>query len=271
MNLSSPMMKYRPHIRLFTSAACLLAVLAVTGCQSVTAEQRAWLDSGKAAYQSDNYDRALSDLTRFINAVPDQPETSEAQYIRALSLLKLGRRLDARTEFARCAETAADRDVRWRAYTTLGTIDYEDHQWTNAARSYAAALEIAPPADAVPIVLFRLGVCYERIGRWSDAPPAYQRIVDEFPQSSVAEAARRRLELRASHFAVQCGVFSSESNAMNETQRLRAEGLQAYARPELRSGVRVYVVLVGKYSRYEDAITDLGRVKGYVESAVLWP
>jgi TolA-binding protein len=47
------------------------------------------------------------------------------------------------------------------------------------------------PVDAV---LMRLGRAYELAGKGNDARQTYQRVVDEFPQSSYAALARKELE-----------------------------------------------------------------------------
>ena len=122
----------------------VLAGLGLTGCQGLNDQQRAWLTHGEQAYAEGRYPVAISELTRFVNAVPARPETHRALYVRGLAHVRSQQRLDARTDLNRCAQTSTDTDIRWRAYAVLGTIDYEDRQWASAARAYAAAAEIAP-------------------------------------------------------------------------------------------------------------------------------
>ena len=254
----------------FTIVA-LIGLLCSMGCQGLTEQQRAWLDAGEQAYRQRKYSHAIEQLTRFVSEVPNRPETQRAVYVRGLARVRSQQRLAARTDLSHCAQTSRDSDLRWRAYAVLGTIDYEDRQWATAGRAYAAAAEIAPKVPPTDVILFRLGVCHERCGRWSDSLAPYRRIVAQFPASSVRAAAQRRLQIKADHFAVQCGVFSSEDNAVRLVNKLRQEGLRARVRTEPRGGVRMKVVLVGRFTRYDDALRELSRVKGYEPKAVLWP
>ena len=241
------------------------------GCNGLTEQQRLWLAEGERAYQAERYDQAVQHLTRFVNAAGDRPELGRALYTRSLAHARSGRRTEARSDLVGCVNTAADRDVRWRAFTVLGTLDFEDRQWDTASRAYAAAAEIAPRVPPTDTVLFRLGLCHERTGRWAAARAPYQRIVKEFPASSVAAAARRRLQINATHFAAQCGVFGDKKNADYLVTQLERDGLDAWVRMEPRNGVPMHVVLVGRHSNYDESLRELARVKGYVPKAVLWP
>lgn len=241
------------------------------GCQGLSSQQQLWLDEGERAYSSGLYTRAIEQLTCFLDSAPNTSEAGRAAYIRGLAQARSGQRLAARSDLSRCAETAEDSDIRWRAYTVLGTLDYEDQQWGTAARSYAAAAELAPHLPPTDIILFRLGVCYERSGQWSYALIPYRRILTEFPRSSVVADAQRRLQLRADHFAVQCGVFSSQENAQQMVDDLRRQGFDAHTRSEPRGGVRMNVVLVGRFARYDEVARELYRVRSVVPKAVIWP
>jgi tetratricopeptide (TPR) repeat protein len=252
-----------------------LSVLVISaglfGCQGLTDRQIGWLDGGEQAYGAGQYDQAINQLSRFILDASNRPEAARALYVRGLARAQVNQRLAARTDMIRCVNSATDADVRWRAYTVLGTIDYEDRQWASAARSYAAAVDFAPASPPTDFILFRLGTCYERMGRWSDALLPFQRIVNQFPSGSAHDAAQRRLRLRADCFSIQCGAFSSERNAAQLVDELKRDGLEAYARTDVRNGTPMYLVMVGPYARYEDAAGDLEHVRTYAPDGVLWP
>jgi tetratricopeptide (TPR) repeat protein len=248
----------------------LAGLVAAAGCHGLS-EQRQWLAEGEEAYRQQQYSQAVQRLTLVADAAADRPEGQRALYVRALARLKGGQRLAARADLTTCLETASDPEIRWRGFTTLGTIDYEDGQWGSAARSYSVASDAAPHGPPTDVILYRCGLCCERSGHWAEARRPYQRIVSEFPSSNLASAAARRLRLNADCFAVQCGVFSQGQNAERLVSDLRREGLSAYVRPEPRAEGNVQVVLVGRLARYDEALRELARVKGYVPGAVLWP
>jgi tetratricopeptide (TPR) repeat protein len=257
----------------------LLAGAVQTGCNGVQTEPRTYLAQAEAAYKSRQYGQAVSLLTRCISAKPDSALLARAHYVRALALARSGQRDRARADLERCLKIATDNDIRWRAYTVLGTLNFEDGDWDGAGRAYGAAIDIGPQAPPMDVLLFRLGQCYERVGRWMQARRPYQRILEEYPQSSLVPQARRRLALGADHFAVQCGVFSDRRNAQALCEELRRAGFSPQIRTETRSGRygesaaagTVYVVLVGEFATYEEAERELARVKGYVPAAVIWP
>ena len=111
----------------------------------------------------------------------------------------------------------------------------------------------------------------ERTGRWREAQESYQRINLQFPDGRYAAHAQRRIDLRADHFAIQMGVFTNRRNADRLVTELRQQEVGAYVHEELRSGVHYFVVLVGRHDTYEEVISALGRMKGYVRKAVIWP
>ncbi len=248
-----------------------LVGLVLCGCQGMTQQQRAWLTEGERSFDAGRYDEAIRSLTRFVGEAGDQPELGRALYVRGLAYARSQQREPARADLAQCVRVTEDREVRWRAYSVLGTLDYEDERWESAGRAYAAAVELAPAVPPTDTLLFRLGVCHERTGRWDAARAAFERVVREYPAGVMAEAAGRRVQIRAGHFAVQCGVFARETNANQQVLELERAGVSAYVKREPRHGVMMYVVLVGRYAEYEEALRELGRIKGHVPTAVLWP
>lgn len=253
----------------FASVLTLLTVL--SGCQSLTPQQRQWLEEGEAAYQAQRYPAAIEQLSLFIRNVTDQPEAARAYYVRALAKLRLGQRLAAREDLRRSIAVAEDKDLRWRSLSVLASIDYEDHQWAAAAQSYAAAAQLAPEEPPLDIILFRLGVSLERANRWAESRAPFARLAQLFPKSSVTGAAQRRLQIEPDYFAVQVGAFSSESNALRLVEQLRAENYPAYARAETRNGARLNVVLIGRFDKFEDAERALAEVRETQPNAILWP
>ncbi|MFH1746998.1 MAG: tetratricopeptide repeat protein [Planctomycetota bacterium] len=246
-----------------------LAVLA--GCNQPTDQQRMWLAEGERAYKQQHYEQAVQQLSQFVNAAPQRPEVGRALYVRALAQAHQNERSQARSDLERCVRSTDDPDVRWRAYAVLGTLDYEDGQWATAGRVYAAAIADAPREPPTDVMLFRLGVCCERSGRWDDARGPYQRLLVEYPESKLRDSAQRRLDINADHFAIQCGLFSSSENAENMMHDLERNGMVPRIRRETRNRAIYHVVLVGRYGSYEEALRDLARVKGYVPKAVIWP
>ncbi len=256
--------------RICTLVLCLLG-LAVGGCETLSPRQRTLLLEGERAFQAQDYRRSVEQLSAFIEQVPKRPETARAYYVRGMSRAKLGQRAMAYADLEQAARQGPQPELTWQPYAALGVLHFEDENWETAARAFRQAVERMPDVAPKDALLYRIGLCCERSGRWAAALAPYREIVARFPRGAYAEAAQRRLRLQADHFAVQCGVFSRPENAQKLVSDLKREGLQTYVRQEPRADGQYYVVLEGRYSSYSQAVAALARVRGYVEGAVLWP
>ncbi|RMF85286.1 MAG: hypothetical protein D6744_01665 [Planctomycetota bacterium] len=250
-----------------------LMVVVVVGCADrLSPAQADLLERGEQAYKSQRYAEAADRLGEFLGAAPaGRPERARALYVRGMALARAGRRAEAVADLERCVRTRGDEESVWRAYVVLATIYYEDRDWSRAAGALRAAVSRMPAEPPKDTLLFRLGVCYERLGRWSDAHLAFRELVRSFPKSSVARDAQRKLARNASHYAVQAGVFSSKSNAERQVRMLRDHNLPAEIRLESHNRTPRYIVLVGRYATYEQALQQLAAVKAFVPDAVIWP
>jgi tetratricopeptide (TPR) repeat protein len=246
-------------------------LLALCGCNTLSDQQRLCLTSGEQAFQAKQYDAARQRLTQFLNEVHDRPEVARALYVRGMASAVSGHRADAYTDLQRAARETNDPQLTWQPHVVLGVLYFEDEHWLAAAQVLTQAMARMPSAPPLDAVLFRLAMCYERLGRWDDALPPCRRIVSELPHSPYADDATRRLQLRATCFAVQCGVFTRAENASALVARLGQVGFKPYVRQEPRGGNTYQVVLEGRFSSYAQALQALAHVKGYVPEAVLWP
>jgi tetratricopeptide (TPR) repeat protein len=250
-----------------TVAAAALAV----GCNTLPQSQRISLLEGERAFCNKDYQQAVDRLSRFLDENANRPEAARARYVRGMALALVGDRTRAYRDLEQAARSSADPQLTWQPDAVLGVLLFEDEQWDDAARALRRAtdqMSAIAPKDAL---LFRIGLCCERTGRWSAAPVAYRQIVSEFPRGTYRTAAARRLSLNADHFAVQCGAFSDRRNAERLVAELTKQGLDARTRPEQRPDGVYHVVVVGRYATYGEATAALARVKGYVDTAVLWP
>jgi tetratricopeptide (TPR) repeat protein len=247
-------------------------LLMLTGCANrLTAQQQMWLAQGQERYEHEDYARAIDQLNRFLGQVREGPEYAQALYLRGISNAKAGHRAQAYADLHGCVATPSDFEAVWRAYVVLGTLYFEDRQWERAAQSLRAAadrMSAEPPKDAV---LYRIGLCYERTGRWPEARGLYAEVAGSYPDGGHAQAAWRRWQLNADHFAVQCGAFRVEDNAETLRANLKRKGLEAYVRRAVQGRTALYIVLVGRYVDYDQALSHLAMVRQFVSDAVLWP
>ena len=260
--------------RTMRSDCSLLAalLLAVSGCASgLTGPQQNLLQQGRERYEVKDYGRAIDCLSRFLAEVNEGPELSRALYMRGMSNAQAGRRAEAYADLHRCVAIPDDREAVWRAHIVLATLYFEDQRWQPAADSLREAADRMPRAAPRDTILYRLGLCYERTGRWQAARPVYGEIVRSYAHGGYTDVASRRLRLNASCFAIQCGAFREAKNAEMLRATLRNKGLDAYVSEDARGRVRYYTVLVGRYSTYDHARSQLAFVQQTVPDAILWP
>ncbi len=251
-------------------AALLWTGLMVAGC-GLTERQRTLLLDGERAFRDRRYPLAVEQLTAFLGEAESRPEAARALYVRGMALALSEQRTRAYADLQHAAADRRDPQIASRARGMLGVLHFEDGHWEEAAREIASATSALPSEPPVDALLFRLGVCRERLGQWGNVQPSYRRIVTEFPSGPYGALASRRLELNADHYSVQCGVFSRPNGASALVEKLRTSGFSASVRREARSGAVQHVVVVGRYATYAEAINALARVKGIVPEAVLWP
>lgn len=249
----------------------IVLTVALSGCNTLTERQQMTLTQGEQAFRNKDYDGAARQLSSFLAEAKDRPEAARAFYVRGMAFALTGRRAQAYADLRQAARSSTDPQLSWQPAAALGVLFFEDEDWSTAMQLFAAATNRMPAAAPMDALLFRMGLCYERTGRWTAASAPYRRIVSQFPSGPYVANAERRLQLSADHFAVQCGVYSRSENANQQVATLQQSGLRPYINTEQRRGTPCYVVLEGRYSTYQQANQALARVRGYVPEAVLWP
>jgi predicted negative regulator of RcsB-dependent stress response len=145
-------------------------------------------------YPSENArsEASIKALQEVIAAYPGTPAALTAKYETAGELLDLGRHAEAEKLFA---EVAAANSELYTAVARLGVAQAKvgTGQYDDAVKLLT---ELAANRDGtLPIdgVLIQLGQVYVKAGKPKDARAAYQRVVDEFGDSSYASEARQQL------------------------------------------------------------------------------
>jgi TolA-binding protein len=134
-------------------------------------------------------------LPRFMAAADAYPSTKAgiaARYHAAACLVALGRTKEAIDQYRQVIDGAGS-----AIYGDMGRLGLAEAQVQ--ARQYDAAInqyrdlstKTNLPTDAI---LMQLGRAYAAAGRKAQAQQTFQRILDEFPQSQYAQAAKRELD-----------------------------------------------------------------------------
>lgn len=112
-----------------------------------------------------------------------------ANFYAGVSYLKLGKyeeAIDYLTSFS-----SDDILVQARAYALTGDAYMELNDYDNAASYYKKASNWKPTKEFTPDYLMKLGLSYELGKNYDDAAEAYNRIVEEYPNSMRVNDAKK--------------------------------------------------------------------------------
>jgi cell division septation protein DedD len=118
------------------------------------------------------------------------------------------------------------------------------------------------------MVLYRLGICYARLGQWPAARDLFSKLICLFPGSAMEPRARDYLA--ADGWSVECGSYARPKEADDLADRLRKAGLTSIRRVQ---DVRLqrHLVQVGAFPTYREARTVLAQVLRIVPEAHIVP
>jgi len=239
-------------------AIALCAVLSIiAGCNSA-APPSDDLRTGYEALAASQYEQAMAAADRFLQASPSGPGAAEAMYLR-------GRAIEQRVKSSD-AEALADLRQARKLYeqalllrpapltetylhVSLGNVCYWLEDYAAAEAEWSAAVDKLPSEDLRSLVLYRIGVCQQRLGKWALADATFAAVQRQYPSTPAASSAARQQGARQFH--VQVAAFQSILSAENMVKKLRGEGFPAMrlARPEKN----LHLVMVGPLPDYPRA------------------
>jgi len=245
-----------------------LAILTVwsgllcAGCNGALSPeaQRLLQDARQASAAGD--DRAvLRHADAFLAAHGGTSAVAEVLYLRGLAGLRTGRTDAAGQDLQRAARLAETEELRAKALSALGDLQYDSGQWPLALESYAAALaqDAEPRPDGTDRALYRLGELLQRQGRWAEADEQFDRLVHLYEGSAWARRAAGRIRGRAWTLLVAAHADRSRAEALAE--QLRAAGRPAEVRAALIENRPEFRVQSGRYPTYDQAAKALADVR----------
>ncbi|MBL7133392.1 MAG: SPOR domain-containing protein [Phycisphaerae bacterium] len=251
-----------------TFAVAMLCVAGTgLGCNAhLSLRAKGLLHSGNEAYKQGDYQTTVAEMDAFVKEVGRSRRAGEGYYLRALAKLKLNDTKGAKVDFDQAADRTADTQIRSRCLNALGDIAWDEDDMDQAARCYAEALESTDrgkkPADHSQ---YRLGCVLQRQGKWHGADLQFSRLDYFFRGSELAMRAARRINCRA--WTVQAGAFDEKGKANSAAAKLQRANLSATVEPILSREKLVFVVQVGRYAAYEQAVATLEGVRQHVDDA----
>lgn len=133
----------------------------------------------KKAQESVEYAR------RLIQQFPDSDEARAAQLLIADAYSLAGMTDEARTLYARTAESEAGTMLGAEAYQRLGELALSDRRYSDAIRYLESRLQTATTTEGNDRIYLELARAYHAAGRYEDARNTLNDLISFFPESSL--------------------------------------------------------------------------------------
>jgi len=242
----------------------------LTGCSHSPPQLR----TGEAALEQHNFSAAISAADTVIASDVSSNDKARAFYLR-------GRALEDRPkETGAAAEN--DLSQAWRNYTaalaekpspafegyirtSLGNVAYWLGDFATAEQQWAAAYPLLKEPELRGWVLYRRGLCEQRLGRWAEADTVFAAVKSQYPNSEPASRAAGKAGARA--FYVQVGAFDKPASADAVVAQLSS---RRFPVAKQQAGA-LQRVMVGPFAKYADALAAQAKLSGEYRDAMIVP
>jgi len=260
----------------------VLAALAVGGCSnSVNPAGRQQLQQGYQAIAQNDYEGAMRAAEQFLHDHPQSTGgTAEALYLegrvyehRATTEEAQGRQSEskmdlqtARSTYVRALSLPAEPRVTALIHAGVANTAYFQDDFSTAMNEWAVAYPQIQQQEAQAWILYRIGVCQQRLGRFDQADRSFTQVRQQFPSSEPAKRAVSHQGAKA--FYVQVGAFADTANADKTVASLQSQGFRA---SKLAPQPNRQEVVVGPAYTYADAKALRGKLVGAYPGAMIEP
>jgi tetratricopeptide (TPR) repeat protein len=193
-------------------------------------QSRQELNSGKQALDSGQTDNAIRAADAVISS-NDTPALAEAYYLRgyAIETRPKADNAAAAHDFAMARESYSHGltydprpTIAARLHVQLGNVCYYQEDYSAAVPELTTAYALLDSSQPKDLVLYHIGICEQRLGRFDDADRTFQRVQQEYPNCAYAAPARSHQGIRG--FYVQLGAYSQSRDVDNAARAIAAAG-----------------------------------------------
>jgi tetratricopeptide (TPR) repeat protein len=233
------------------------------------------LANSQTALEAGQQDEAIMHAQTLLDRAPSGAGTAEALYMQGLAHEKKvaasPQEARANLQAARNCYTEAfahqpSRQLEAYLHTSLANASYFQDDYVTALREWTTAYDQLDDNDLKSWVLYRIGLCRQRMGQFTDADQVLVAVQEKYPNTIPAQRAREKYGARA--FSVQIATYANTAAADSTIGTLRQEGVAATRQsdPKGRS-----VVFVGPVPSYQQAVAMKTRYASKFPDAVIVP
>jgi tetratricopeptide (TPR) repeat protein len=256
-----------------------LGALTCAGCVPDNSAAKEQLNAGYQAFDRKDYNGAMADADAFLTKNPNAPGSAEAFYLEGRvyeeraetagfsgDMAGVKANLDKeRSSYERGLETPSAPRVQALLHAGLANVAYHLDDYGTAVREWQISYASIQPPDAQAWVLYRIGLCQQRLGWFPQADRSFQMVRQQFPSSE--PATRAAAHEGATCFYLQVGAYKDFPNANRSVSSLRAQGLTA----DVVAGTDEEVVRIGPLTTFADARAVQIRLAASYPGAVIVP
>jgi tetratricopeptide (TPR) repeat protein len=271
-------MRYRRSGKLplawtLSGVVCLFAFSA--GCSPEQGDKDN-LTAGYSALDSRQYDEAINRADQTLSKSQQGESSAEAFYLKGRAYEQRAKPdvrgatsdLDTAASYYQQALTLGPaKSLEGYIHASLGNVDYWRGDYSAALQQLSAAYDLVDSPDLKSFILYRAGLCEQRMGQFEVADKSFKAVEERFPGSEAANRAREHEGFRS--FSVRVATFSTPEGAELALQSLRGTGVGDVQRKDLSNGRSI--LLVGPEATYTEALAMKVRVAGQYPDAMIVP
>ncbi len=250
-------------------------LLALAGGCAAEKVDKTQLNAGYTDLDDAQYDQAIAVADKELAKNGTGEGTAEALYLK-------GRAYEQRVKSGR-GEAGGDMTTAADCYhralgmspvpaleanirTSLGNVDYWQDDYSNALQEWTRAYDLLTAPDMKSFVLYRAGLCQQRLGQFDLADKTFAAVQERFGGTDAANRARSHQGYH--NFMVRLATFSNAQGADAAITGLRKAGaaVQRQVDPQQR-----VIISVGPAATYAQAQALKARYVGQYPDAMIVP
>jgi tetratricopeptide (TPR) repeat protein len=234
------------------------------------------LTAGYAALDARQYDDAISHADAQLIKSQEGEGSAEAFYLKGRAYEQRAKPdvrgansdLDtAASYYSQALTMSPARSLEGYIHASLGNVYYWRDNYSAALQQLSVAYDLVDSPDLKSFILYRAGLCEQRMGQFTVADKSFDAVQQRFPGSEAAARARDHEGFRS--FNVRVATFSTAQAAELALQSLRGTGVGDVQRKDLSNGRSI--LLVGPEGTYTEALGMKIRVAGQYPDSVIVP
>jgi tol-pal system protein YbgF len=124
----------------------------------------------------------------------EEAEGPEAHFEAAMLMYNRGSNVTARRGFDEFLASYPNHELAGDATYYLSDLDLQEERIEDAIEGFMRVPQMYPASPRVPEALYRAAILHQELGDIEEARTLFERVINGFPDSDVAEPAQQRLQ-----------------------------------------------------------------------------